>query len=146
MSVHRTEEATTPPTNRRPSAARQRPEFGTGRIGVISSYFQLSGIAAATAAIPMAVATFFPRMIPSLSSRPIVPLIACTLLAFGYFRTSRLLDRRRRSGAQLAALCFVASLAGLFTNGADWMVRLTAVVSVAGLAMVASVWKYLERD
>ena len=144
MSANRTE-VPPPPTNRRRSI-RDRPESGTGRLGVISSYFQLSGVAAATAALPLAVATFFPRMLPSLSSRPVVPLIGCVLLAFGYLRTSRLLDQRRRSGAQLAALCFMASLAGLFASSADWTSRLTAGVSVIGLAMVASVWKYLEHD
>ena len=144
-SLNRTD-SPTPPRNLRSPALRHRPKFVVGRLGVISGYFQLSGIGAALQTLPLAVATFFPRVLPSPSPRPIVPLIGCAILAFGFFRTSHLLDQRRRSGAQLAALCFLASLAGLFTNATGWMTRVGIGVSVLGLVLVASVWKHLEND
>lgn len=144
-SLNRAGPPITPTTPRAPTP-RSRPELGTGRLGVISSYFQLSGIGAAITTLPLAVATFLPRALPSVPGRPVVPLIGCALLAFGFFRTSHLLDQRRRSGAQLATLCFLATLGGFFTKSLGWTALLDLGASAVGLLLVASVWRHLDKD
>src|SRR5689334_19184076 len=70
-----------------------RSEYGTGRLGIISGYFQLSGMAATVQVIGLAIATFVPRFLPSGSPKPFAPLVGALVLAFGFFRTSHLLDR-----------------------------------------------------
>jgi hypothetical protein len=134
-----------PPRNRRPSSLRRQPEVGAGRLGIISGFFQLSGIGATLQTIALIVATVFPRILPSQFPRPWLMLGASALLAFGFFRTSHLLDQRRRSGAQLATLCFLTSLAGGFAKHWGPETFIGIGVSAIGLCLVGSVWKYLEN-
>ena len=125
---------------------RGRPELGTGRLGIISGYFQLSGIGSAIQTLALTAATFFPKALPWHAPRPFALLAASALLTFGFFRTSHLLDQRRRSGAQLATLCFLTSLAGAFARDWSSSTLVSVAISALGLAFVASVWKHLENE
>jgi hypothetical protein len=145
-NVNRTEPQT-PATSLRPGPLRRSvPESGAGRLGVISGIFQLSGIGATLQALTAAAATIAPRIVSPNAQRPFGLLIMGALLAFGFFRTSHLLDQRRRSGAQLAALSFLMSLAGVFTMKPGLATFVDLGVSAIGLGLVASVWKHLGRD
>lgn len=132
------------PANQRPPTVGPRPDSGTGRLGVISGYFQLSGIGSAIQTVVLTAATFFPKLMPFHAPRPFALLVASALLTFGFFRTSDLLDQRRRTGAQLATLCFLTSLAGGFARDWSSSTLLGAGISALGLGLVASVWRHLE--
>jgi hypothetical protein len=134
------------PVNPRSATARRRPELGTGRLGIISGYFQLSGIGAAIQTLMLAAATLFPKALRWQGPRPFAMLAVAALLTFGFLRTNHLLDQRRRSGAQLATLCFLTSLAGAFARGWSSSTLISVGISALGLGLVASVWKHLEND
>ena len=122
---------------------RALPRPGTGRLGVVSGYFQLAGLGGAFAVVVMTA-----RLLASwLHSRttPATALLALAgalLITIGFFRTSQLLEQRRKQGALLAAFCFAGPLAGYLTGSAPSLT--TLIVSGAGLALVASVWRHLE--
>jgi hypothetical protein len=123
-----------------------RPRAGTGRLGVISGYFQLSGIGAGLQTIWLTVASVMTRPSSAGSPKPWALIVACALLTFGFLRTSHLLDQRRRSGAQMATLCFLTTLAGVVTDGWNPAGFATIAVSAVGLGLTASVWKHLEKE
>ena len=116
---------------------------GTGRLGVVSAYFQLAGVAGAIGVVVITSSLFvsgFPvRTTPSSAA---VSLFGAVLMTVGFFRTSRLLDQRRKAGAHLAALCFIGPLVGYLTGSAPSLG--TLIVAGAGLALVASVWRHLD--
>lgn len=118
-----------------------RPAAGVGRLGVISGFFQLSGIWSAIQTVWLTAAMISP---PSGSSRPFALVATCGLSTIGFFRTSWLIDRRRRSGVQLAALCFLASGVGYAAGAGSGFIDLA--ISGVGLGLVASVWGKLERE
>ena len=119
------------------------PKPGTGRLGVVSAYFQLAGITGVTAIAAITAALVIPRLHPrTTTSHPLLALVGAVLMTAGFFRTSHLLDHRRKSGAHLAALCFAGPLAGYLTGSAPSLA--TFIVAGAGLALVASVWRYLD--
>ena len=119
------------------------PRPGTGRLGVVSAYFQLAGLGGAIATVGMTAALLVPwlhwRTTPA---TPLLVLGGAFLMTVGFFRTSQLLEQRRREGALLAAFCFAGPLAGYLTGSAPSLA--TLIVSGAGLALVASVWRHLE--
>lgn len=122
---------------------RALPRPGTGRLGVASAYFLLAGLGAGLASAGIATALLVPqshwRTTPG---RPLLALAGAVLMTVGFFRTSQLLEQRRKEGALLAAFCFAGPLAGYMTGSAPSLA--TLVVSGAGLALVASVWRHLE--
>jgi hypothetical protein len=116
---------------------------GSGRLGAVSAYFRLSGIAGALGTTLLAADLFAPSLpVRSSISNPVIALAAAALVTFGFFRTSQLLDRRQKSGATMAGLCFIGPMIGYATGAAPSLS--TLIVSGLGLALVASVWRHLE--
>ena len=135
-----------PPPSVSPHALRARPKPGTGRLGIISGYFQLCGIGGLIQTLPLAAGSLVSRTQAVSSPKLIVVLVVGALMTFGFFRTSRLLDQRRRSGGLLAILCLLMSVTTAVASSVDWVALLDLGVSVVGLGLIASVWKYLEKD
>ena len=124
---------------------RLRPLPGTGRLGIVSAYFGLYGLVGAVATVAIAVGTFVPalgwRVTPS---NQFAALAGIGVLTFGFLRTYRLLQERRRSGALLAALCLAGSVVtDLATGRHDWTVFALPVV---GIALLASVWRHVDAS
>jgi hypothetical protein len=122
---------------------RFRPLPGTGRLGIVSVYFGLYGLAAAAATVGIGAAILIPALGRHITpSNPAATLTGAGLLTFGFLRTYRLLQQRRRSGALLAALCLAGSIvSGLASTKHDWT---AFALPMLGLALLASVWQYLE--
>ena len=125
------------------SPLRTRPLPGTGRLGVVTAYFAVTGVASAAVTVGIGVAAVARnlgwRITPPNSLGAIVGGV---LLTVGLIRTSYLLQRRRKEGAEFAALCLVCSVAASFgIRGVEW---LPPVVALLGLGLLASVWRYLE--
>src|SRR5262245_23155750 len=95
-----------------------RPQFGAGRLIVVSIYFAVSGVLGALATIALGAAVADPSLAFSTTPKdPVVALAACWLLTFGSFRTNQLLSRRTTSGGQLAVACLACSLIGSVQAG-----------------------------
>lgn len=125
------------------SPLRTRPLPGTGRLGIVAAYFVLAGVASAAVTVGIGAAAVAPslgwRITPP---NPLVAVLGGVLLTVGLIRTSYLLQRRRKEGAEFAALCLVCSVAVSFgVRGVEW---LPLGVALLGLGLLASVWRYLE--
>jgi hypothetical protein len=120
-----------------------RPLPGTGRLGVVSAYFTLYGLASAAVTIGVVAAVFLPRLGWHITpSNPWIAIPGAALMTFGFFRTTRLLRQRRRAGATLAAVCVAASLAASFyTRDVSWI---SLGAPLLGLGLLASAWRHLE--
>jgi xanthosine utilization system XapX-like protein len=122
---------------------RALPRPATGRLGVVSAYFLLAGVGGSLAVAGITAALVMRRLHwQTTPANPIVALVGAVVMTVGFFRTSQLLDQRRKAGAQLAAFCFAAPLVGYLTGSAPS--RPTLIVAGAGLALVASVWRHLD--
>lgn len=125
------------------SSRREIAEPGAGRIGIVSGYFTLSGFLAAIGTVATTAALFVPDVpVQAARMNPVAAPVILLLTAIGFFRTSRLLDRRQKSGAHLAALCFLTPLVGYLTGAAPSLS--TLAFAGIGLGLVASVWRHLE--
>src|SRR5438874_223191 len=96
----------------RSQEVRSRPLPATGRLGVVTAFFTLSTLASAALTVGVVTAVLVPRLgwrITPTNSWLAIP--GAALLTFGFLRTTRLLNQRRRVGAELAVACLVASLA-----------------------------------
>jgi hypothetical protein len=120
---------------------RTAPAAGTGRLGVASAVFTVLGVASAIVSVSIARSVLTPPV--ALDSRLIAALAGALSLAFGCLRTSRLLDRRSREGVATAIIFLSAPLCAYFTGTAPRPGIVAA--AVAGLVVVASVWRHLER-
>src|SRR4051812_25731913 len=123
--------------------ALSRPLPGTGRLGVVSAYFALYGLASAAVTIGVATAVFIPRLGWHITpSNAWIAIPAAALMTLGFLRTTRLLRQRRRAGAQLAAVCLAASLAAsIYSRDSNWI---SLGPPLLGLALLASAWRHLE--
>jgi hypothetical protein len=134
---------TQPAIDRESRSHRSPAPEGTGRLGIVSGYFQLSGYIAALGTTIVAAQIVFSDAGPATTlTHRITGLLGAGLITFGFFRTSQLLDERQKPGAVMAALCFLGPLVAWLTRAAPSMG--TIVLSAFGLALVASVWQYLE--
>ena len=115
---------------------------GTGRLGMISGYFVAVGSAAALG-IPMITATILGlhHDLRTVSPKELALLLGAISLTFGCFRTSRLLDRRKREGIASAGIMLIAPIVGYSTHMSPGPIILAA--SVIGLTLLASVWRCL---
>jgi hypothetical protein len=122
----------------------ERPLTATGRLGFVSAYFHLLGITGTLATGMIASAIVFPLYLQWRTAPPnkFVVLASAAMLTFGLFRTSWLLDRRRKAGASLAFLFFGVTLAA-YPIGAVTS-RLSIGIAGFGVILVASVWRHLE--
>jgi len=122
----------------------ERPLPATGRLGVVSAYFHVVGITAALATGSIAAGIVVPRYVKwgIEPANKFVVLACAVMLTFGLFRTSWLLDRRRKAGARLALLCFALTLTGYLTGAVAN--RLSIGIAGCGVILVASVWRHLE--
>ena len=122
---------------------RALPQPGTGRLGLVSAYFLLAGLGGAILSAGITAALLVPplhwRTTPA---RPLLALAGAVVMSVGFFRTSQLLEQRRKEGALLAAFCFAAPLAGYLTGSVPSLATLG--IAGAGLALVGSVWRHLE--
>jgi hypothetical protein len=110
---------------------------------VVSAYFQLAGIGGVLGITAIASSIVLPRFpVQTTPSNAFVALAGAALMTFGFFRTSRLLDERRKAGALLAALCFAGPLVGYVSGAAPSLG--TLIVAGVGLSLVGSVWRHLE--
>ena len=121
-----------------------RPLPATGRLGFVSAYFHLFGIAAVLATGSIAAGIVFPSYLEwkTEPTNKFVALAGAVMLTFGFFRTSWLLDRRRKAGASLALLCFALPLSAYLTGAVAS--RLSIGIAGCGVILVASVWRHLE--
>jgi hypothetical protein len=122
---------------------RSRPLPGTGRLGVVSAYFTLYGLASAAITVGIAAAVLVPglgwRIVPA---NPWIAVPGSALLTFGFWRTMRLLRERKKDGAVLAAMCLASSTAAsLYARETGW---LTLGIPFVGLGLLVSVWRHLE--
>src|ERR1041385_5438251 len=84
---------------------RFRPLPGTGRLGIVSVYFGLYGLAAAAATVGIGAAILIPALGWHITpSNPAAALTGAGLLTFGFLRTYRLPTHRRRAGPPLAGV------------------------------------------
>jgi hypothetical protein len=116
--------------------------LGTGRIGVVRAYFDISAVLGAAITGGMLVFTLWPSLLGpvTLPAHPWVSIVSGAVFTWGSVQTSRLLRDRLRSGAWAAGLTFVASLVATGPQ----VHSLPAVgLSVLGLGLLASVWRYL---
>ncbi len=122
----------------------ERPLPATGRLGFVSAYFHLVGISAAVATGSIAAGVVLPRyaLWGTEPANKFVVLACAAMLTFGFFRTSWLLDRRRKSGASLALLCFAVPLSAYLTGAVAS--RLSIGIAGCGVVLLASVWRHLE--
>lgn len=115
---------------------------GTGRLGVVSAYFQVAGFAGVLGMTAVAASIALPRFPGHLTpSDAMIALGGWGLMTFGFFRTSRLLEQRRKAGALFAVGCFAAPLVGYLTGAAPSVG--TLIIAGVGLALVGSVWRHL---
>ena len=116
---------------------------GSGRLGIVSAYFKLSGVAGVLGTAAITAQLLAPDLrVQTTPLNPFAALVVAILMTVGFFRTSRLLDQRQKSGAYLATLCFIGPLIGYLTGSAPSLA--TLVIAGTGLALVASVWRHLE--
>ena len=123
--------------------AHLRPPPGTGRLGVVSAYFTLAGLASAAVTAAIVTATLFPRLGWQITpGNPWLAIPGGALLTFGFLRTNRLLRRRQRVGAHLAVVCLGTSVAAaVYSRDIGWF---TLGLPLLGLGLLASVWRHLE--
>ena len=118
---------------------------GEGRLRLVRGYFRVGGAVSALGTVLLLVLwirTFGARDSFTVG-RALRALAGSALLAAGCFTTARLLDRRRKAGGWLAIAYFGAAIIGSLFGA----VRGLPVIAVAavGLALIASVWTYLDE-
>lgn len=116
---------------------------GTARLGIVRAYFDVYAVLGGVATVGMVVAALWPaagwRVIPE--GHPLLAITAGSLFTWGAVQTSRSLRKRDRFGAWAAALTFAATLA---LAGSHTSTLAATGLSVVGLGLVASVWRYLD--
>jgi hypothetical protein len=123
------------PTRSRPS--------GNGRLHLVAGYFQLVGLAGTVLAAGLIGGLIAPP--PSLEQSLLhrtINLAVAVSATYGGFRTSWLLDRRRREGARHAVTFFALPLLAAATRLTSATAAL--LIPLIGLGLVATVWRYLE--
>ena len=122
---------------------RTRPLPGTGRLGMVTAWFKLTGVAAAFVTAGIAVTAFVPSLGWTTTPRnPWVALLGGVVLTTSSFITARLLDQRRKTGALAAGFSFLALLIPLFSNAP--VGTLGCAAAGIGLILLASVWRHLD--
>jgi hypothetical protein len=129
--------------NKGRSARRVLP--GTGRLGVVGAYFDISAALGAMATAAMFVAVLWPNagwgVTPA--THPWLTVAGTAVFTWGAFQTSRMLQLRQRSGGWAAGITFVGGLAATVSPGG--IATLAGLgLAVAGLGLLASVWRYLD--
>ena len=123
--------------------SRARPLPGKGRLGVVSAIFLLTGACATVATLGITVAILRPSLgWTTVPENHFVAFTGAVSLTYGCFRTSWLLDRRRREGVVAAALFVAAPLVGGVIGSPPSV--LTIVSAVGGVALLASLWRPLR--
>jgi hypothetical protein len=124
--------------------SRNSPMIGTGRLRIASTYFTLVGATAAVGSAGIIAAIVVPRLAVHIPANPYVALASALSLAIGSWRTSRLLDQRRKEGLVSAMIFLAAPLAGFVAGAAPGLPLVS--VSLAGLGLLASVWPHLHAE
>ena len=117
---------------------------GEARLGIVRTYFNIVGASAVVGTVlfvAIGVAAFRSRDAEWVS-RGLRSLAGSVLLAAGCIKTAKLLEERRKTGAWLAIAYFVVGLLASITGSARGL--LVPSLSVVGLALIASVWQYLD--
>ena len=115
---------------------------GAGRLRLVSGYFKLLGVLGALGTLVIAVSLVVPGMVSRPWTNRLLGVVFGALVTAGFFRTSRLLDERRKTGALLAALCFAGPLIGYVTGRASSLPAI--ILAGTGVALMASVWRHLD--
>jgi hypothetical protein len=117
---------------------------GTGRLGVVRAYFDIYAILGGLVTAGMLVATLWPKLGASATvagGHPWLSIVSGAVFTWGSFQTSRLLRERDRFSVWAAGFTFAASLVA---TGSRALSLPTVGLSVLGLGLLASVWRYLE--
>jgi hypothetical protein len=117
---------------------------GSDRIGFIAVLFMLNGFAWAIAAclVLWGLLGFSQISTTPAYANPWQLALLCPGASWASFRTSRLLKARKREGAWLAAGNCVVSIVTAYASGHTGLSG--AFSGVVGLALVGSIWQYLE--
>ena len=123
--------------------SRPRALPGTGRIGIVRAYFDISAVLMGVGIAGVVSFTVIPAVVgrATVSGRTLFATAAAAVFAWGSVQTSRLLRDRQRSGAWAAGVTFVASLVPV---GVQSLSVATVGMSLVGLGLIASVWRHLE--
>jgi hypothetical protein len=123
----------------KPAAIEDLP--GAQRLELVAGYFSLNGFLCVLALVIEVVALAFKgefHVASPVNSWAFGTTIA--VMSWASFHTARLLRHRRRAGAYTALLYFAGTIAAMARGGINAGIAL----SVIGLLLTASVWKYLE--
>jgi hypothetical protein len=123
------------------TSARPRPLPGTGRLGVVATYFTLAGLGTAVITVFAAKAFLAAGWHEGFASDAAYATVVGSLLTYGYVRTDRLLSRRQKTGGYAALICLSGTILSSFVTGGS---RFMTGVALAGLGLLASVWQHLE--
>jgi hypothetical protein len=114
---------------------------GTGRLGIVRTYFDILAVLGAIGTTGLLVLVLRPSLVgPAALPNPWLSVLGGAAFSWGALQTSRMLRNRRRVGALAAAITFGASLISA-SHAITWI---TPALSLAGLALLASVWDHLE--
>ena len=120
---------------------RQGPLPGTGRLGIVAAYFALAALGTGAATVLAAKALLVAGWHGGFALDSARDTIVGGLLTVGYFRTDRLLSQRQKLGGYAALFCLSGSLLSGFLSGGSPVIT---GIALAGVALVASVWRHLE--
>ena len=116
---------------------------GTGRLGVIRSYFAIYAAIGVVVTGGTVAAVLWPslgvKVFPA--NHPLLAIGAAGMFTWGAIQTGRMLRQRRRVGAWAAAVTFAASVAAA---GSPAGALATVVVNSVGLVLLISVWRHLD--
>lgn len=123
---------------------RVAPLPGTARLGVASGLFTVFSISAAIATYGLGRRFLIPpTSIATVPHKILFGFLGALSMMVGCARTSRLLDRRRKEGIATAVIFLTAPLWGYLTGAPP--TPDVICVSVGGIAVLASVWRHLDR-
>lgn len=116
---------------------------GTGRLGIVRSYFDINAVFGVVGTCSLAALTLSPSLpsVVTLPPHPWLLIVAGAFFTWGAIQTSRMLRDRQRTGAWAASFTFAASLV---VTGVHPVSLITAGLALVGLGLLASVWRYLE--
>ena len=124
-----------------PTATREPPLPGTGRLGVVAAYFTLAGLGTGVMTLFAAKALLITAWHGEFAADSARVALFGAVLTFGYLRTDRLLSQRQKLGGYAALVCLGGTVVSGFLSGGSTFLP---GVALAGLGLLSTVWRHLE--